>query len=154
MNEGDNTRLEDFFLQFILENSQNLEEIVEVKLDEFWWNIKQESDEILMAQGIGDDGQSDINIYVNLGQGDDNRFIAKIQDLIAKAENEKCNYIICIGKKFDGADVEELMQDVVFYLEKCIHLIFLKIDFKESEEMNFDDIIKEEVAIKVYKKTY
>ena len=42
------------------------------------------------------------------------------------------------------------MQDVVFYLEKCIHLIFLTVDFEGNNKMN----LKEQVAIKVYKKTY
>ena len=66
MNEGDDTRLEDFFLKFILENSKELEEIIEAKLDGFW-NIKQENNEVLQVQGTGDDGESDINIYVNIG---------------------------------------------------------------------------------------
>ena len=152
MNEGDDTRLEDFFLKFILENSKELEEIIEAKLDGFW-NIKQENNEVLQVQGTGDDGESDINIYVNIGEGD-KRFVAKIQDLITRANNGEDNYILCIAKEFDNAEIEELMQDVVFYLEKCIHLIFLKIDFKESRGENLKDIIKEEIGIRVYSKTY
>ena len=152
MNGDDDARLEDFFLQFILENSKELEEIVEVKFDGFW-NIKQENSERLMATGTGNDGQSDINIYVNLGNREE-AFVRKIQDLIARANDEEDNYILCIGRKFDSADIEELMQDVIFYIEKCVHLIFLTVDFKEDEEMNLKDTIKEQVAIKVYKKTY
>lgn len=153
MNEGDDIRLEDWFLRFMLENSQELEEIIESKIDgDGFLKIKQDTNETLIASGTGDDGESDINIYVNLG-GDDKRFVAKIQDLIAKAENEKCNYIICIGNKFDDADVEELMQDVVFYLEKCVHLIFLTVDFEEGDEdKSFN--IKQEAGIRVYNKTY
>lgn len=153
MNEGDDTRLEDWFLRFMLENSQRLEETVGSKLDDFW-NVKQENSEILMAQGTGDDGQSYITIYLNIGEGDDKRFVARIQDLIATAGEGEDNYILCIAKEFSSEDIEELMQDAIFFLEKCIYLIFLKIDFKEYEEMNLKDIIKEEVAMKVYIKEY
>lgn len=152
MNEGDDTRLEDFFLKFVLQNSQELEEMLEVKLDELW-NIKQESDEILMATGKtkGDD-EGQVNIYVNLGQGDDNRFIARIQDLIARA-NEGDNYILCIGRTFKSEDVEELMQDTIFYREKCVHIVFLTIDFEEGDkDKSFN--IKQEVGIRVYNKIY
>lgn len=154
MNGDDDTKLEDWFLRFMLMHSQELEEIVEVKLDEFWWNIKQESDEILIAMGKtkGDD-EGEASIYVNLGKEVDKSFIAKIQDLIARAREGEDNYIICIAKEFADADVEELMQDVVFYLEKCVHLIFLTVDFKEGDEdKSFN--IKQEVGIRVYKKTH
>lgn len=152
MNGDDDTRLEDWFLRFMLENSKELEEIVEAKIDGFW-NIKQENNEVLQAQGTGDDGESDINIYVNLGNREET-FVRKIQDLIARAGEGEDNFILCIAKEFDDADVEELMQDVIFFLEKCIHLIFLTVNFEEGEEMNLKDTIKEEVAIKVYKKEY
>lgn len=152
MNEGD-TRLEDFFLRFILENNKELEEMLEVKLDGFW-NIKQQSNEVLLAQGTGDDGQSDISIYLNIGERYDKRFVAKIQDLIARAGEGEDNYILCIAREFDNADIEELMQDTIFY-RKCMHLVFLTLDInEESEEINFKDIIKEQMEIKVYKKTY
>lgn len=111
MNEGD-TRLEDFFLNFLLKNSKELEEIVEVKLDEFW-NIKQENDEILIATGKtkGDD-EGQVNIYVNIGEGD-KRFVARIQDLIIEGGEDNC--IVCIAKSFNEEDIEELMQNVVNY---------------------------------------
>lgn len=152
MNEGD-TRLEDFFLNFLLKNSKELEEIVEVKLDEFW-NIKQENTERLIARGTGDDGQSNISIYLNLG-GADKKFIAKIQDLIIGGGED--NSIFCIAKKFNKEQVEELMQNVVsFYSEKKnIKLIFITIkNYEESENMNLTDIIKQEVGIRVYNKIY
>lgn len=155
MNEGDNARLEDFFLKIMLENSKKLEGLIGNELNDFW-KIEQESDEILMATGKtkgDDDGQ--VNIYVNLGQGDDKRFVARIQDLIIEGGED--NSILCITKKFNKEDVEELMQNVTsFYSEKKnVKLIFITIkNHEESEKMNFKDIIKEEVAIKVYKKTY
>ena len=153
MNEGDDTRLEDFFLKFVLENSQQFEAMLEVKLDELW-NIKQENDEVLLAEGTGDDGQSNISIYLNLG-GADKRFIAKIQDLIIGGGED--NSIFCIAKKFNKEQVEELMQNVVsFYSEKKnIKLIFITIkNYEESENMNLTDIIKQEVGIRVYNKIY
>ena len=152
MDEGD--KLQEFFLKSILENSQGLEAIIEAKLDGFW-KIEQENNEVLQARGTVNDGENNIEIYTNIGRREE-AFVRKIQDLIARAGEGEDNYILCIAKEFDNADVEELMQDVVFYLEKNIKLIFLKVDIniEESEEMNFKDIIKEEVAIKVYKKTY
>lgn len=152
MDEGD--KLQDFFLKFILENSQGLEAIIEAKLDELW-NIKQKSDEILIATGKtkGDD-EGQVNIYVNIGEGD-KRFVARIQDLIIEGGED--NSILCITKKFDKEDVEELMQNVTssYSEKKNIKLIFVNIkNNEESEDMNFKDIIKEEVGIKVYRKNY
>lgn len=77
-----------------------------------------------------------------------------IQDLIARAKEEEDNYIICITKEFDKLDVEELMQNVVFYLDKCVKLIFLTVDFKKVKHENLNKILKEEVSIKVYRKNY
>jgi hypothetical protein len=153
MNEGD-TRLEYFFLNFLLENSKELEAMLEAKLDELW-NIKQKSDEILIATGKtkGDD-EGQVNIYVNIGEGD-KRFVARIQDLIIEGGED--NSILCITKKFDKEDVEELMQNVTssYSEKKNIKLIFVNIkNNEESEDMNFKDIIKEEVGIKVYRKNY
>lgn len=152
MNEGDDTRLEDFFLKFML--NTEVEEIVGSKLDELW-NIKQKSDEILIATGKtkGDD-EGQVNIYVNIGEGD-KRFVARIQDLIIEGGED--NSILCITKKFDKEDVEELMQNVTssYSEKKNIKLIFVNIkNNEESEDMNFKDIIKEEVGIKVYRKNY
>jgi hypothetical protein len=152
MNGDDDTKLEDWFLRFMLENSQELEEIGEIKFDGFL-KIEQDTSETLIARGTVNDGENNIEIYTNIGRREE-AFVRKIQDLIARAGEGEDNYIICIAKDFADADVEELMQDVIFFLEKCIHLIFLKIDFKEDEEMNLKDTIKEQVAIKVYKKTY
>lgn len=152
MNGDDDTRLEDFFLKFLLENAEELEEIVGIEFDGFW-KIKQESDEVLMATGTGGDGNSDINIYLNLGD-DDKRFVSKIQDVIARAMENRKNYIICIAKNFNLDDVEELMQNVVFYLDKCVQLIFLSVDFQEAKYKNLNKILREEVAIKVYRKNY
>ncbi|MFR2886627.1 MAG: hypothetical protein ACLTDM_00345 [Clostridium butyricum] len=142
MNVGD-TRLEDFFLRFILENSQELEKMVKVKLDRLW-KIKRESNKVLLAQGTGDDGESNISIHLNIGEGD-KRFVAKIQDLIIEGRQD--NSILCIAKNFNKEDVEELVQNVVsFYKEKNTKLIFITIkNYEESEEINFNDIIKEEV---------
>lgn len=153
MNEGD-TRLEYFFLNFLLENSKELEAMLEAKLDELW-NIKQKSDEILIATGKtkGDD-EGQVNIYVNIGEGD-KRFVARIQDLIIEGGED--NSILCITKKFDKEDVEELMQNVTssYSEKKNIKLIFVNIkNNEESEDMNIKDIIKEEVGIKVYRKNY
>ncbi|WP_321835214.1 hypothetical protein [Clostridium butyricum] len=153
MNEGDDTRLEDWFLRFMLENSQELEEIGEIKFDGFL-KIEQDTSETLIARGTVNDGENNIEIYTNIGRREE-AFVRKIQDLIARAGEGEDNYIICTAKEFSSADIEELMQDVVFYLEKCINIIFFKIDINEkSEELNLKDIIKEEVAIKAYKKTY
>lgn len=153
MNEGDNARLEDFFLKIMLENSKKLEELIGNELNDFW-KIEQESDEILMATGKtkGDD-EGQVNIYVNLGQEDDKRFVAKIQDLIARAGEEEKNHILCIGRSFKSADIEELMQVTIFYREKCVYLVFLTIDFEEGDkDKSFN--IKQEVGIRVYNKTY
>lgn len=154
MNEGDNARLEDFFLKIMLENSKKLEGLIGNELNDFW-KIEQESDEILMATGKtkGDD-EGQVNIYVNIGQGDDKRFVARIQDLIARAREGEDNYILCLARKFDNTEIEEIMQDIIFFREKNIYLIFLTVNFEEREEMNFKDIIKEEVGIKVYRKKY
>ncbi len=153
MNEGD-AILEHFFLNFLLENSKKLEAMLEVKLSEFW-NINQENDEILIATGKtkGDD-EGQVNIYVNIGEGD-KRFVARIQDLIIEGGED--NYILCITKKFNKEEVEELMQNVTsFYSEKKnVKLIFITIkNNEEREDMNFKDIIKEEIGIKVYRKEY
>lgn len=145
MNEGD-TRLEDWFL--ILMNSQELEEIIESRIDGFL-KIEQDTSETLIARGTVNDVENNIDIYVNIGRREE-AFVRKIQDLIARAGEREDNYILCIEKEFDNAEVEELMQDVVFYLEKYIHLIFLTVDFEGNNKMN----LKEQVAIKVYKKTY
>ncbi|UZT06173.1 hypothetical protein ONV75_16460 [Clostridium sp. LQ25] len=154
MNGDDDTRLEDWFLRMILMNSQELEEIVESRIDGFL-KIEQDTSETLIARGTVNDGENNIEIYINIGRREE-AFVRKIQDLIARAGEGEDNYIICIAKEFDNADVEELMQDVVFYLEKNIKLIFLKVDIniEESEEMNFKDIIKEEIGIKVYRKEH
>ena len=150
MNEGD-IRLEDFFLKFIIENSQQLEEIVKNKLDGFL-KVEQDTNETLMARGTVNDGENHIEIYMNIGRREE-AFVRKVQDLIARAGEGEDNFILCIAKEFNSADIEELMQDVVFYLEKCVHLVFLTININEESE-NLKDIIKEQVAIKVYKKTY
>lgn len=111
-----------------------------------------------MAQGTGDDGENNIDIYVNIGRKEEafaRKIARKIQELITTAGEVEDNYILCIAKEFNNADIEELMQDVIFYRGKCIHLIFLTVDFEESKGGNLEDIIiKEQVAIKVYKKTY
>lgn len=104
---GDDTRLENWFLRFMLMHSQELEKIVESKIDGFW-NIKQENSETLMASGTVDDGENNIEIYTNIGRREE-VFVRKIQDLIARANDEEDNYILCIGRKFDSADIEELM---------------------------------------------
>ena len=150
MNEGD-IRLEDFFLKFIIENSQQLEEIVKNKLDGFL-KVEQDTNETLMARGTVNDGENHIEIYMNIGRREE-AFVRKVQDLIARAGEGEDNFILCIAKEFNSADIEELMQDVVFYLEKCVHLVFLTVDFKEGDkDKSFN--IKEEVGIRVYKKTY
>ena len=150
MNEGD-TRLEDFFLKFIIENSQQLEEIAKNKLDGFL-KVEQDTNETLMARGTVNNGENHIEIYMNIGRREE-AFVRKIQDLIARAGEGEDNFILCIAKEFNSADIEELMQDVVFYLEKCVHLVFLTVDFKEGDkDKSFN--IKEEVGIRVYKKTY
>ena len=151
MNEGD-TRLEDFFLKFIIENSQQLEEIVENKLDGFFLKVEQDTNETLMARGTVNDGENHIEIYMNIGRREE-AFVRKVQDLIARAGEGEDNFILCIAKEFNSADIEELMQDVVFYLEKCVHLVFLTVDFKEGDkDKSFN--IKEEVGIRVYNKNY
>ena len=149
MNEGD--KLEDFFLKFMLENSKELEEIVENKLDGFL-KVEQDTNETLMARGTVNDGENHIEIYMNIGRREE-AFVRKIQDLIARAGEGEDNFILCIAKEFNSADIEELMQDVVFYLEKCVHLVFLTVDFKEGDkDKSFN--IKQEVGIRVYNKTY
>lgn len=144
MNEGDNARLEDFFLKIMLENSKKLEELIGNELNDFW-KIEQESDEILMATGKtkGDD-EGQVNIYVNIGQGDDKRFVARIQDLIARAREGEDNYIICLARKFGDTEIEEIMQDIIFFREKNIYLIFLTVNFEEREE----------IGIKVYRRNH
>ncbi|WP_252225777.1 hypothetical protein [Clostridium sp. ZBS2] len=151
MNEGDDTRLEDWFLRMILMNSQELEEIVKSRIDGFL-KIEQDTCETLIARGTVNYGENNIEIYTNIGRREV-AFVRKIQDLIARAGDGEDKYILCIAQEFSNADIEELMQDTVFYLEKCIHLIFLIININEKSE-NLKDIIKEQVEIKVYKKTY
>ena len=112
--------------EYLINNKDKLGDLLGIRIKEL--NLIQNSESKRVGiEGVGESGET---IYIKLQLKEDNYsdFIIEVQDVIVCAELEKDNKVVCIVTNLDEEIIEELMQDVVFFREKGIELVFLFIN--------------------------
>lgn len=137
--------------EYLINNKDKLEEALGIRIKELNLIESRESGSIGI-EGVGDTGER-IFIKLQLKEGNYSDFIIEVQDVIVCAELEKDNKVVCIVINLDEEIIEELMQDVIFFREKQIEIIFLAINreaikiFKEISKNAEDEKGEEKLKI-------
>jgi hypothetical protein len=136
---------------------EELERILDIKIKNI--EVSQKSNQMSM-KGISSDGQ-EIKISWQL-DNDFKKQIIRIQNLIVFASNIKKTVILYGAFEFNEEVNQELMQDVVFFSEKDLRLLFVKINHEcltivsnlklDSPFVNNPFVSKKEII--VYNKNY
>ena len=111
--------------QYLIKNKDKLEETINVRNKKIELNY----DEKLKVVELTGEGKNEEKIYVSI-QLDNERYkehIIQIQNFIVKSEENKNNIILYIMQEFNEEVILELMQDVVFYSDKTLELIFVSV---------------------------
>ena len=111
--------------QYLIENKDKLDELINIRNNK----IELHYDEKLKIVEMTGEGENEEKIYVSI-QLDKERYkehIIQIQNFIVTSEAEKNNIILYIMQEFNEEVILELMQDVIFYNEKTIELIFVSV---------------------------
>lgn len=137
--------------EYLINNKDKLGDLLGIRIKEL--NLIQNSESKRVGiEGVGESGET---IFIKLQLKEDNYsdFIIEVQDVIVCAELEKDNKVVCIVTNLDEEIIEELMQDVVFFREKGIELVFLFINkdvikiFAEARENGKDEEGEEKLKI-------
>ena len=111
--------------QYLIKNKDKLDEIINIRNNK----IELHYDEKLKVVEMTGEGENEEKIYVSI-QLDKERYkehIIQIQNFIVTSEADKNNIILYIMQEFNEEVILELMQDVIFYNEKTIELIFVSV---------------------------
>jgi len=111
--------------QYLIENKDKLDELINIRNNK----IELHYDEKLKIVEMTGEGENEEKIYVSI-QLDKERYkehIIQIQNFIVTSEADKNNIILYIMQEFNEEVILELMQDVIFYNEKTIELIFVSV---------------------------
>lgn len=112
--------------EYIISNKDKLEEALGIRIKELNLMENRESGRVGI-EGVGESGEN-IFIKLQLDEGNYSDFIIEVQDVIVCSELEKDNKVVCIVINLEEDIIEELMQDVIFFREKQIELVFLAVN--------------------------
>lgn len=117
---------EHLLAEYIARNKDKLEEALGIRIKELNLMENRESGRVGI-EGVGESGEN-IFIKLQLDEGNYSDFIIEVQDVIVCSELEKDNKVVCIVINLEEDIIEELMQDVIFFREKQIELVFLAVN--------------------------
>lgn len=128
---------EEYFLaEYLINNKDNLEKSLGIRIKELNLVEKKRNKKI----EINGEGEDDERIFLIIDL--DNNYgknIARIQDCLALAKQGEQNIIIYIATKFEESFIKEGMEDVVFFSENDIELVFLDFNKKLLKKSKYMD---------------